>query len=79
VQVDVQDNGLGIAPAVADRIFDPFFTTKTTGTGLGLPTVAQIVKAARGEVHLMPSATGAHFRLRLPSLELDKNRNEAGA
>jgi two-component system sensor histidine kinase PilS (NtrC family) len=67
VQVNVRDDGSGIAPQVAERIFDPFFTTKTNGTGLGLPTVAQIIKAAKGDIQLVPSNKGAHFRLRLPS------------
>lgn len=66
-RIDVQDNGTGIPPAVAEKIFDPFFTTKPSGTGLGLPTVAQILKAARGEIRLVPSERGAHFRLRLPT------------
>ena len=67
IQIDVRDNGPGIPAHIAERIFDPFFTTKTNGTGLGLPTVAQILKAARGDIQLLPAGQGAHFRLRLPS------------
>jgi two-component system, NtrC family, sensor histidine kinase PilS len=79
VQIDVKDDGSGIAPAVAERIFDPFFTTKASGTGLGLPTVAQILKSAKGEIQLLPSEKGAHFRLRLPSsATLDRNQGETG-
>ena len=65
--VDVIDNGPGVAPENQSRIFDPFYTTKPNGTGLGLPTVAQIVRAAKGDIKLQNSATGAHFRLILPS------------
>lgn len=32
----IEDNGPGIADAVAQRIFDPFFSTKTVGEGTGL-------------------------------------------
>lgn len=66
VQVDVQDNGPGIPAALAKKIFDPFFTTKKNGTGLGLATVARIVKAAKGEIHVMPSDGGAHIQLNVP-------------
>jgi two-component system sensor histidine kinase PilS (NtrC family) len=65
--VDVCDNGPGIAPAVAKKIFDPFFTTKSDGTGLGLPTVAQVLEAAKGKIELVNASQGAHFRLTLPA------------
>jgi len=41
VQIDVADNGGGIAKDDIPKIFEPFFTTKPTGqgTGLGLSTV----------------------------------------
>ncbi|MGZ3693767.1 MAG: sensor histidine kinase [Bdellovibrionota bacterium] len=68
-QVDIRDNGPGIPVENLNRVFDPFFTTKTNGTGLGLATVAQIVKAAKGEIMALPSANGAHFRLQLPAAE----------
>jgi two-component system sensor histidine kinase PilS (NtrC family) len=65
--VDIKDNGPGIAPENIGRVFDPFFTTKPNGTGLGLATVAQIVKAAKGEIRVLQSPHGAHFRLQLPA------------
>lgn len=36
VEIRVEDNGSGIAPADLPRISEPFFTTKQTGDGLGL-------------------------------------------
>ena len=52
VEVEVIDNGAGIAPEVQGRIFDPFFTTKPQGrgTGLGLSLVYSLVQAHRGQV-----------------------------
>ena len=50
LQVEVLDDGPGIADDFLDQVFVPFFTTKTTGSGLGLTISAQIVKAHGGEL-----------------------------
>jgi len=36
IEVQVRDDGMGIAPDLLPRIFDPFLTTKETGQGVGL-------------------------------------------
>ena len=33
---EIEDDGVGMTDAVAQRIFDPFYTTKPTGQGVGL-------------------------------------------
>jgi signal transduction histidine kinase len=52
VRLTVTDTGTGIPPEHMDKLFDPFFTTKEVGkgTGLGLATVAGIVKRHGGFV-----------------------------
>ena len=35
-EIEITDNGTGIAPDTQGKIFEPFFTTKPTGTGTGL-------------------------------------------
>ncbi|RZK82547.1 MAG: hybrid sensor histidine kinase/response regulator, partial [Pedobacter sp.] len=35
-EVGVEDNGIGIDPAIYSRIFEPFFTTRMRAVGLGL-------------------------------------------
>lgn len=50
VEIFVRDNGPGIPAEVLPRIFEPLFSTKAFGTGLGLPTVKQIVEAHGGRV-----------------------------
>lgn len=57
VLLDVEDNGPGIAPENLEKIFEPLFSTKSFGTGLGLPTVKQIVNQHGGTI-AVDSAVG---------------------
>ena len=50
VLVSVKDNGCGIAAQMKEKIFVPNFTTKSTGTGLGLAMVKNIITAFNGEI-----------------------------
>ena len=54
VQIEVEDNGSGIPPALQAQVFEPFFTTKDpgAGTGLGLALVFSIMDDMSGKVHL---------------------------
>ncbi|NJO80420.1 MAG: response regulator [Cyanobacteria bacterium RM1_2_2] len=46
IKVQIQDNGVGIAPDTQQQIFDPFFTTKANeGTGLGLFIAHDVIVA----------------------------------
>ena len=68
-RITVQDNGLGISPAVRERIFEPFYTTKCVGqgTGLGLATVWHQVTAAGGRIDLETTlGEGSVFNVLLP-------------
>jgi signal transduction histidine kinase len=66
VQIVVEDNGPGIAPAIRDRLFEPFATAeKRNGLGLGLALSRQIVRAHGGDLWNEPAA-GARFVMRLP-------------
>jgi signal transduction histidine kinase len=46
----IEDTGPGISPENLARIFEPLFSTKSFGTGLGLPTVKQIVNQHGGTI-----------------------------
>ena len=67
IQVEVADNGPGVAADVMDRIFSPFFTTKPQGSGLGLAIVRKIVDAHDGRIDVSARAEGGtRFRVTLP-------------
>jgi PAS domain S-box-containing protein len=68
--VRVEDTGHGMPPEIQERIFDPFFTTKSIGegTGLGLPTVATIVRSHGGFMNVSSKpGKGSAFRIYLPA------------
>lgn len=48
--IEIKDNGTGITEDKKDKIFVPNFTTKSTGMGLGLAMVKNIVENANGSI-----------------------------
>ena len=70
VELELIDNGKGIAADVLDRIFDPFFTTRRGqgGTGLGLNIVYNLVAKQFGGTITARSTPGhgTQFTVRIP-------------
>lgn len=65
--LSVADCGCGIAPESLAHIFEPFHTTKSSGTGLGLPIVKQIVESHHGTIAVNSvKNSGTVFTLRIP-------------
>ncbi|MCC6193486.1 MAG: PAS domain S-box protein [Burkholderiales bacterium] len=54
IQIEICDNGCGIAAECADRVFEPFFTTRAQGTGLGLSIARRIIDQHKGSIRLQP-------------------------
>ena len=69
VVLQVEDDGPGVPPGLAERIFEPFFTTKNAerGTGLGLSLCADIIHQHRGTLRLRNgTGRGACFEIFIP-------------
>ena len=68
----VIDNGHGFDERVARRLFEPFFTTRVTGTGLGLATVHEIIRAHEGAMNVQSKpGHGSRFEAWLPAATAD--------
>ncbi len=67
MQIEVADNGPGVASEMAERLFEPYATNKPAGTGLGLAIAQRIAIEHGGELsHVARASAGAVFRLVLP-------------
>ncbi len=67
VLFSVTDSGPGIDPEILPHIFEPFVTGKTTGMGLGLAIVEEIVRQHGGDIQAENNPSGgATFRVYLP-------------
>lgn len=65
--ISISDNGTGISEEQRPKIFVPNFTTKTTGSGIGLAMVKQIVNNHRGEIWFeSEEGVGTQFFVQLP-------------
>ncbi|MEE4253019.1 MAG: PAS domain-containing protein [Desulfuromusa sp.] len=72
VKISVEDTGCGISAELIDKIFDPFFTTKAigVGSGMGLSTVAGIVKKYGGLIAVKSTlGQGSIFEIYFPRIE----------
>lgn len=63
VQLDVIDDGPGVAPVDQPHLFEPFFTTESTGTGLGLYIARQLCEANQASLDYVEVAPGGQFRI----------------
>ncbi len=69
-KISVKDNGIGIKEENRHRVFEPKFTTKTSGMGLGLGIIKNIVENYNGSITFESTMqTGTEFIVRLPILE----------
>ncbi|UGU18366.1 ATP-binding protein [Sinomicrobium kalidii] len=73
VKITVADNGIGIAEENRDKIFEPKFTTKTSGMGLGLGMVKNIVENYKGSINFTSKpGRGTVFTIIFPKAQHNK-------
>jgi two-component system sensor kinase FixL len=80
--IRVADSGPGIPDELAGHLFEPFATTgKRQGTGLGLVTVRNLVKAHGGEIQVETESPegGAAFTVTLPLIPSSEERDPMAA
>jgi len=70
--IDVRDEGPGVQREERGRVFEAFYQGGATyaghvkGTGLGLAIAREYAHMHQGEIDLLDSKRGAHFRVLLP-------------
>ena len=69
INITVTDNGHGISKENKPKIFEPKFTTKTSGMGLGLPMIKNIIETYKGSIAFESvEGSGTTFKVILPKL-----------
>ena len=68
VRVTVSDTGHGLFGDARARAFEPFFSTKDGAAGLGLTSVAMIVRSFQGWLHIESDQSGTRIHIHLPIL-----------
>ena len=70
VLIEITDNGVGISAEQQERIFTPYFTTKSSGSGIGLSVVRQIIEKHNGSIRfesILNQGTTFYISLKLLS------------
>ncbi len=63
--LSIRDNGVGISKAIKENIFKPYFTTKSSGTGLGLVMVKNMMEHCKGQIDFVSEENeGTTFTLK---------------
>jgi signal transduction histidine kinase len=75
-QIEIQDTGAGIPPAIRDKIFNLYFTTKKSGSGIGLAMTYRIMQLHNGSVHFDTRiGEGTTFYLNLPLVRAEQRQH----
>lgn len=65
--ITVKDNGMGISEENKTKVFEPKFTTKSSGMGLGLAMVKNIMETYNGNISFETEVgKGTIFRVNIP-------------
>ncbi len=72
LQIEIIDDGPGIAPQITADIFEPFVSGRENGTGLGLALVSKIISDHEGWVSVESAPGRTTFRVSLPVAKSQK-------
>ncbi len=65
LNLEITDDGHGVADKDRSKLFEPFYTTKTTGNGLGLYISRELAEANGARLQYRPLEHGSAFVLQL--------------
>jgi len=67
IEIEIEDNGKGIAQNEFQEIFKPYFTTKENGIGIGLTITKRIVESHGGRIEVQSKqGIGTRFAIYFP-------------
>jgi two-component system sensor histidine kinase GlrK len=78
LELEVLDEGPGIAPEERNLVFEPFYQGRSAadslvkGTGIGLSVVREYAQMHGGAAEIVEDAPGAHIRIRLPLKDMSE-------
>jgi signal transduction histidine kinase/ligand-binding sensor domain-containing protein/DNA-binding response OmpR family regulator len=83
IEISVKDNGKGISEINKEKIFTRFFRVdsknESTGTGIGLSLVNELVRLHKGTINVTSKlGKGSKFTVRLPYVLEEPGSSEAG-
>ena len=65
LNIEIKDDGDGVAEQDRAKLFEPFYTTKTTGNGLGLYISRELAEANGANLQYQALSTGSVFVVQL--------------
>src|SRR6201988_3451266 len=79
LQLNFNDNGMGMPEDVRQKIFEPFFSTKGAhGTGLGLSVSYSIIERHSGLISVISEpGSGTSFTIDLPAIDVDAQSDDS--
>jgi two-component system nitrogen regulation sensor histidine kinase GlnL len=72
-RIDIQDDGPGVGPGMAERMFMPMVTSRTEGTGLGLSIAQNLINQHQGLIECTSQPGRTTFTILLPVEESDEH------
>lgn len=79
IRIDIEDNGPGVNPTLAERIFFPMISGRPNGTGLGLALTQTIITDHSGIIECTSRPGQTLFTIQLPTSQPQAPRSAEGS